>query len=93
MVLWLMVLTLAAVAQTPPASAPAATPAQITELVAQLGHPRYAVRDEATARLCRADLADLPELVQRYRTESRYEQKLRLRYVCESLYYRRLMSG
>jgi|GEM_PF-834379 len=79
-----------------PASKPTGVPAlreTIRSLIDQLGHPRFEVRTEATARLLEAEPNLLPALVKVYRAQTDHEMKLRLRYVIEYVYYRRLMSG
>lgn len=73
--------------------APATTRPSVDTLIEQLGDYRYSVRAEATARLSKLQSDFLAELVRRYRDEPRYERKLRLRYVIESVYYRKLMDG
>ncbi len=89
----------AAPAAEPPASAPAAVaPAAVSDrdldrLVTDLNNPRYEVRDRATSRLATAGLDVFARLVERYRSESVHERKLRMQYIIEHLYYRKLMAG
>ncbi len=83
-----------------PADAPAATARfptvtdkQLDQMVGELGHPRFAVRETATQRLCMLDSRYLPELARRYRGETGYEMKRRIRYVVESIFYRDQIAG
>lgn len=83
----------AQVAPRPAAAAAPATRPSLDTLIEQLGDARFAVRDEATQLISQVSSEDLDALVRRYRDEPRYERKLRLRYVIERVYYRRLMAG
>ncbi len=81
-----------------PATRPAAesarpAPGQIDQWIDQLAHPRYAVREEATQQLCELDESDLPLLVRRYRAETRFEPKRRIRYVIEFVFHRDQIVG
>ncbi|HOB75158.1 MAG TPA: hypothetical protein PKG54_11595 [Phycisphaerae bacterium] len=79
--------------QVIPGGATVSTRPDIDTLIEQLGDRRFAVRDRATETLSALEPAALDELVRRYRAEPRYEQKLRLRYAIENVYYRKLMAG
>lgn len=81
-------------AQEPAATTrPAMSDAEIDRLVDQLAHPRYERRESATRELCMLDPGYLPHLLQRYRTEPRYELKRRLRYVIETIFLRPVIAG
>ena len=67
--------------------------AQFGELTAQLRDPRYNVRETAMARLAQAQDELLPQLVVRYHEETSFEVKRRLRYIIESLFFRKLIAG
>lgn len=72
---------------------PASTRPAIEFLIRQLDDQRFSVRDRATEALAALGPEALDELVHRYRSEPCHEQKLRLRYAIESVYYRKLMAG
>jgi C-terminal processing protease CtpA/Prc len=80
---------------TAPASAPAApiSTQRLNDLLGKLSHPRYAIREEATQQLCHLDAAYLPELLRRYRAESRFEPKRRIRYAIEYVFFREQIIG
>lgn len=78
----------------PPSTRPSRlNPAQIEQLLARLGHPRFRVREEATQQLCTLDVGELPGLVQRYHDEAGYEMKRRIRYIIEYIFHRDQIIG
>jgi C-terminal processing protease CtpA/Prc len=81
-------------AETQPATPNARLqPAQVQQLVGQLAHPRYAVREQATEVLCRLDESYLPLLVEQYHAEKRFEPKRRIRYITEYIFHREQIVG
>ena len=68
-------------------------PEQIDKLVQDLGHPRFNVRESATEQLCRLSQNHLPDLVARYRAETHFETKRRIRYVIEYIFHRDQIIG
>ncbi len=93
----LPILWLAGAPESLPASQPGPAPARIAPqldvLIRQLGDLRFDVRENATRRLCQADPAIVAPLVDRYKSETSHERKLRLRQVIENLFIRRQMQG
>jgi hypothetical protein len=80
--------------ESPEVQGPSTRPSSsVDTLIEELGDHRFRVRDQATTRLSEMGSVDMEGLISRYRKETGYEQKLRLRYVIESVYYRRLMAG
>lgn len=80
---------------SPGSSPPAAEigPEQINALIENLGHPRFSVRENATEQLCRLSQDHLPDLVKRYRAETHFEMKRRIRYVIEYIFHRDQIIG
>jgi len=95
---WFIVAGVLAGTAPPVASAPAVSAVragwrltvseqQLQQLLAELGHPRFAVREAATKRLSKLDSRHLPALVERYRSSGSYEMKRRIRCIIESMFY------
>ncbi len=96
----LLLSSLAGAADSPPTTAPAersggrpVSEQQVEQWMQALGHPRYAIREEATQQLCAMDAQHLPLLMKHYRAESRYEMKRRIRYVVEYIFHRDQIVG
>ncbi len=100
---WLIILPLFLPMAVPPADAQ--TPAQdtqpllslavelISQLIEQLGDPRFAARAQAAERLNQCPSEWLPELVRHYHIEPRYEIKRALRHAIEHSFFRQQMAG
>ncbi len=74
-------------------SRPALSRGEIESVAAQLVHPQFKIREQASRKL--GDVSDdtLAVLADVYRSETRLELRLRIREAIETVFYRKLLEG